>query len=294
MEKVMNYIDGKWVEPRSMDLLDVVNPATGELLARTPLCGKTEVAAAAQAAAAALPGWRRTPAQDRIQYLFKLKTLLEANLEEIGRTITLECGKTLEESKAEMRRAIENVEVACGIPMLSKGEIAEDIAPGVDEIMLRQPVGVCATIAPFNFPGMIPFWYLPYALACGNTYLIKPSEKVPLTMQLVFRLVEQLGLPDGVINLVNGAKEAVDGILEHACHPGGDLRRLDRHGQIHLPARRRGRKAGSGAGRGEEPGRDPAGRGHGDGGQDHGRFGLRLRRPALPGHLAGGHGRPGA
>ena len=165
--------------------------------------------------AQALPAWRRTPAQERIQYLFKLKTLLEANLAEIGRTITQESGKTLEEATGEMRRAIENVEVACGIPMLSKGEIAEDIAPGVDEILLRQPVGVCATIAPFNFPGMIPFWYLPYVLACGNTYLIKPSERVPLTMQLIMRLVEQLGLPKGVINLVNGAKAAVDGILEH-------------------------------------------------------------------------------
>ena len=215
MQKIMNYIGGEWVVPQGTEFFDVVNPATGELLARTPLCGKAEVEAAARAASEALPAWRRTPAQERIQYLFKLKTLLEANLDEIGRTITQECGKTLEEATGEMRRAIENVEVACGIPMLSKGEIVEDIAAGVDEILLRQPVGVCASIAPFNFPGMIPFWYLPYVLACGNTYLIKPSEKVPMTMQLVFRLVEQLGLPKGVINLVNGAKDAVDGILDH-------------------------------------------------------------------------------
>ena len=215
MQKIMNYIGGEWVEPQSTEFFEVVNPATGELLTRTPLCGSNEVAAAALAASAALPAWRRTPAQERIQYLFKLKALLEANLDEIGRTITLECGKTFEESNGEMRRAIENVEVACGIPMLSKGGIVEDIAPGMDEIMLRQPVGVCASIAPFNFPGMIPFWYLPYALACGNTYLIKPSEKVPLTMQLVFRLLEQLGLPKGVVNLVNGAKSAVDAILDH-------------------------------------------------------------------------------
>ena len=215
MQKIMNYIGGEWVEPQSTEFFEVVNPATGELLTRTPLCGSNEVAAAALAASAALPAWRRTPAQERIQYLFKLKALLEANLDEIGRTITLECGKTLEESNGEMRRGIEKVEVACGIPMLSKGGIVEDIAPGMDEIMLRQPVGVCASIAPFNFPGMIPFWYLPYALACGNTYLIKPSEKVPLTMQLVFRLLEQLGLPKGVVNLVNGAKSAVDAILDH-------------------------------------------------------------------------------
>jgi len=210
-----NYIDGTWVASKAAETVDVINPATGEVLWRTPLSTAAGVDAAAQAAAAALPAWRQTPAQDRIQYLFKLKALLESNLEEIGRTITMECGKTVEEAIGEMRRAIENVEVACGIPMMMKGEIAEDIAPGLDEIMLRQPVGVCATIAPFNFPGMIPFWYLPYALACGNTYVLKPSEKTPMTMQLIFTLIEQAGLPKGVVNLVNGAKEAVDSILDH-------------------------------------------------------------------------------
>ena len=215
MEEVLNYIDGKWIAPQAVDFVDVVNPGTGELLTRTPLCSKADVDQAAAAASVALPAWRNTPAQDRIQFLFKLKALLEANLDEIARIITMECGKTFDESRGEMVRAIENVEVACGIPMMMKGEIFEDIAPGVDEILLRQPVGVCATIAPFNFPGMIPFWYLPYALACGNTYLIKPSEKVPLTMQIIFRLVDQIGLPKGVVNLVNGSKIAVDAILDH-------------------------------------------------------------------------------
>jgi malonate-semialdehyde dehydrogenase (acetylating)/methylmalonate-semialdehyde dehydrogenase len=215
MKPILNYINGNWNQSDAAEFVEVINPATGELLAYTPLSGLVEVDAAAQAAAAALPAWRQVPAQDRVQYLFKLKTLLEANLEEISRTITMECGKTLEESRGELRRAIENVEVACGIPMLMKGESAEDIAPGVDELLLRQPVGVCATIAPFNFPAMIPFWYLPYSLACGNTYLVKPSEKVPLTMQLIFTLIEQLGLPKGVVNLVNGSKTAVDGILDH-------------------------------------------------------------------------------
>lgn len=212
---VPNYINGAWHEPRDVDYADVINPAIGEIIARVPLCGKAQVEQAALAAAAALPAWRQTPAQERIQYLFKLKILLEERLDEISRTITQECGKTYDESKAEMRRAIENVEIACGIPMMAKGEISEDIAPGIDEIMLRQPVGVCATIAPFNFPGMIPFWYLPYALACGNTYIIKPSEKVPLTMRLIFEIIDQLALPKGVINLVNGSKEAVDSILDH-------------------------------------------------------------------------------
>jgi malonate-semialdehyde dehydrogenase (acetylating)/methylmalonate-semialdehyde dehydrogenase len=215
MMKILNYINGEWIEPNVAKTNEVVNPATGELLAQTPVCGPGDVNAAAKAAAEALTAWRGTPAQERIQFLFKLRELMKFNLDEISRTITNECGKTFEESKAEMVRAIENVEIACGIPMMAKGEISEDIAPGIDEIMLRQPVGVCATICPFNFPGMIPFWYLPYAIACGNTYIIKPSEKVPMTMQFIFKLIEQIGLPKGVINMVNGAKEAVDAILDH-------------------------------------------------------------------------------
>jgi malonate-semialdehyde dehydrogenase (acetylating)/methylmalonate-semialdehyde dehydrogenase len=215
MNKILNYINGEWVEPKVSEYADVINPATGLVRARTPLSGAADVEAAAKAAADAFPAWRRTPAQDRVQYLFKMRDLLKSNLDEISRAITDESGKTYEESKAEMVRAIENVEVACGIPMMMKGEIAEDIAPGIDEIMLRQPVGVVATIAPFNFPGMIPFWYLPYALATGNTYIVKPSEKVPSTMQVIFRLIEQVGFPKGVINMVNGAKDAVDAILDH-------------------------------------------------------------------------------
>lgn len=213
--EILNYINGEWIEPSVKNYFDVVNPATGELMARAPLCGFDAVDAAARAAAASFPNWRRTPVQERVQYLFKLRDLLKANMDEIARTITDEAGKTFEESKAEMVRAIENVEVACGMPMMAKGEIVEDIAPGIDEIMIRQPVGVCATIAPFNFPGMIPFWYLPYALAAGNTYIVKPSEKVPMTMQFIFKLIEQAGFPKGVVNMVNGAKDAVDAILEH-------------------------------------------------------------------------------
>ena len=215
MKKILNYINGEWVEPKVSEYVDVINPATGAVVARTPVSGVADVEAAAKAAADAFPAWRRTPAQDRVQYLFKLRDLLKSNLDEISRAITDESGKTFDESKAEMVRAIENVEVACGIPMMMKGEISEDIAPGVDEIMLRQPIGVVATVAPFNFPGMIPFWYLPYALATGNTYILKPSEKVPGAMQVIFRLIEQVGFPKGVINMVNGAKESVDAILDH-------------------------------------------------------------------------------
>jgi len=213
--EILNYINNEWVKSDAREHLDVINPATGTVIAKTPLGNRAGVDAAAQAASDAFPEWRRTPVQDRVQYLFKLRDLLKANHDEIARTITEECGKTFEEAKAEMVRAIENVEVACGMPHMMKGELVEDIAPGIDELMIRQPLGVCATIAPFNFPGMIAFWYLPYAIAAGNTYIVKPSEKVPMTMQFIFKLIEQVGFPKGVVNLVNGAKEVVDGILEH-------------------------------------------------------------------------------
>ena len=210
-----NYINNDWTIPGNNELLDVTNPATADVLAKVPLSPAAEVDSAAQAAASALDDWRRTPPTERIQYLFKLKQALEDNLDDISRTITMECGKTLLEAKGEMRRAIENVEVACGIPTMMQGTNLEDIASGIDEFMIRQPVGVCAAIAPFNFPGMITFWFLPYAIACGNTYIVKPSEKVPITMQKVFRLLEQTGLPQGVVNLVNGASDTVNAIIDH-------------------------------------------------------------------------------
>ena len=215
MNILLNYINGKWQTSTTTEHLEVINPATTEILAKVPLSPASEVNQAAEAAAKAFTTWRRTPATQRVQHLFLLKYLLEEHLEDIARTITLECGKTLAESRGEMRRAIENVEVACGIPMMMQGSNLEDIARGIDEMMIRQPMGVCAAICPFNFPGMIPFWFLPYALACGNTYIIKPSEKVPLTMQKIFKLLEETGLPKGVVNLVNGAKSTVDAILEH-------------------------------------------------------------------------------
>src|ERR671932_2023412 len=212
---LLNYINGEWCASNATEFLDVVNPATTDVLTQVPLSVKDDVDAAAIAAAEAFTSWRRVPPTDRIQYLFKLKFLLEDHIEELSRTITLECGKTLAESKGEWQRAIENVEVACGIPMLMQGYNLEDVARGIDEIMIRQPVGVTAIIAPFNFPGMIPFWFMPYAIACGNTCIIKPSERVPLTLHKVFELLEKTGLPKGVVNLVNGAKTVVAAILEH-------------------------------------------------------------------------------
>jgi malonate-semialdehyde dehydrogenase (acetylating)/methylmalonate-semialdehyde dehydrogenase len=213
--KIKNFYNGEWRESTAVEFVNVVNPATQEVMGRTPLSPVSEVDAAAQAAAEALLDWRRMPVTERVQYLFTLKFLLEGQFEDISRLITMECGKTLDEARGEMRRAIENVEIACGMPILMQGYNNEDIARGIDEIMIRQPVGVAAAICPFNFPGMIPFWFMPYALACGNTYIVKPSERVSLSMQRIFQLIEQAGFPAGVVNLVNGAKSAVDGILDH-------------------------------------------------------------------------------
>ncbi len=215
LTRVPNFINGRWQDSTASDWQDVANPATGEVFARVPLSDSVEVGKAIDAAAAAYPMWRRTPPEDRIQPLFKLKALLEDHQEELARFITQENGKTLSEAKAELRRAIENVEVACGIPMMMQGYNLEDVARGIDESMIRQPLGVVAAITPFNFPGMIPFWFLPYAIACGNTFILKPSERVPLTMRRAFELLEQTGLPKGVVNLVNGGKAAVDSLIDH-------------------------------------------------------------------------------
>ena len=213
--RLRNFIGGEWRDSAATESVDVCNPATAEVLGRVPLSSAVEVDAAVRMANQAFSDWRRTPATERVQFLFKLKTLLQQHYEELARTITIECGKTLGEARGEVQRAIENVEVACGAPILLQGDFSEDIARGIDEFMIRQPLGVCACICPFNFPGMIPFWFMPYAIACGNAYLVKPSEKVPLTMQRVGELIEQTGLPKGVFNLVHGTHETVDAILDH-------------------------------------------------------------------------------
>jgi malonate-semialdehyde dehydrogenase (acetylating)/methylmalonate-semialdehyde dehydrogenase len=214
-ELIPNYVAGRWHTPSGRDALEVVNPATGDTLARVPLSSAEDVDTVVKGAAAAFDGWRRTPPTERIQYLFKFKQLLEEHFEDIARTITLEAGKTIGESRGELRRGIENVEVAAGIPSMMMGYNVEDIASGIDEIMIRQPLGVVAAIVPFNFPCMIPLWFLPYAIACGNCFVLKPSERVPLSMQKVVALLEKTGLPPGVVSLVNGSKEAVDALLDH-------------------------------------------------------------------------------
>ena len=213
--QLLNFVDGKWSRSAAGEYLDVINPATAQAMTTVPMSPGAEVDAAVQKAAAAFVDWRQTPSGERIQYLFKLKGLLDANREEIARIVTNECGKTYNESLGELQRGIENVEVACGIPILMQGTNNEDIARGIDEHMIRQPLGVVAAITPFNFPAMIPLWFLPYAVATGNCFILKPSEKVPMSSQKLFELIEQAGFPAGVLQLVNGGKETVDALLDH-------------------------------------------------------------------------------
>jgi len=209
-----NYVGGAWRASGATDHLSVTNPATAEVLTRVPVSTAADVDEAAQCAAEAASEWRRTPVTERVQPLFRLKQLLEANIEDLARTVTNECGKTYAEAVGELRRGIENVEVACGAPSLMQGYNNEDVARGIDEHMFRQPVGVVAAITPFNFPAMIPLWFLPYAVALGNCFILKPSEKVPITSARLFELLDQAGFPKGVVQLVHGAKETVDALLD--------------------------------------------------------------------------------
>ncbi len=215
VEQIVDFINGQWTDTRSASRLNVVNPALAKPIGEVMLTPKEVVAQAVEAAHKAYLEWRRVPVGERIQPLYRLKTLLEANIEDIARIITNECGKTYDEAIAEMRRGIENVEVAAGMPSLIQGYNNEDIASGIDEHMFRQPLGVAVAITPFNFPGMIPLWFLPYAVATGNAFILKPSEKVPMTSAKMFALIEQAGFPKGVLQLVNGNKEAVDALLDH-------------------------------------------------------------------------------
>jgi malonate-semialdehyde dehydrogenase (acetylating)/methylmalonate-semialdehyde dehydrogenase len=211
-----NYVAGAWTPASAAsDALDVTNPATGEVLARVPLSGTADLDAAVAAARAALPEWRAVSVIERARRLFALREGLNARSEDLARSVTSEMGKTIADARAEVARMVEMVEAACAIPTTMQGRILEDVARNVDCETIRQPVGVCAAIVPFNFPAMVPFWFLPFAIGCGNTFILKPSEQVPLTQQIAFEVIDGLGLPPGVVNLVNGGREIVEGILDH-------------------------------------------------------------------------------
>lgn len=213
--KILDYVNGDWTDAKSADLLSVINPASASTIAEVVMTPKEAVGEAVDAGQKAFREWRTTPVLERIQYMFKLKMLLDEHIDEIAAIITNECGKTFNESVGELRRGIENVEVACGMPSMIQGYNNEDIARGIDEHMFRQPLGVVAAITPFNFPGMIPLWFLPYAVATGNCFILKPSERVPMTTAKLFELIHEAGFPPGVIQLVNGGKDTVNAILDH-------------------------------------------------------------------------------
>jgi malonate-semialdehyde dehydrogenase (acetylating)/methylmalonate-semialdehyde dehydrogenase len=212
-ETCKNYVAGEWVGSSSGQFRQVLNPATAEVLAEVPMSTEEEVDAAIAAANGAFEEWRRTPAVSRATYLFRLRGRLEDEFEALARTITLEHGKSLDESRGEIRRAIQMVEMASGIPSLMQGYNSEDIAPGIDEHAVIQPLGAFACLAPFNFPAMVPYWFLPFAVATGNTYIVKPSPIVPLSMARTFEILDELDLPPGVVNLVNGGEEAATALI---------------------------------------------------------------------------------
>lgn len=208
-------VGGDWVESSATEFGDVYNPSTGEVIARVPMGGMSDVDKAVQAAQKAYEEWKEVPVVERARVMFKFKNLLDANYEEIARTVTREHGKTLPEARASVQRAIEVVEFSCGIPSLMMGESMENIARNVDCETIRHPIGVCAGITPFNFPAMVPLWMYPIAITCGNSFVLKPSEKVPLTSLFIAELLIKAGLPKGVFNVVHGGKDCVNAILEH-------------------------------------------------------------------------------
>ena len=213
--EVRNFVGGRWEEGNGRETEPVYNPATGEVIAETPLSTADDLDRAVKAAEAAFEGWSATPVTQRVQVLFRYKMLLEEHFEELRDLVTLENGKDAKDAGGEVRRGIEVVEFACGMPSLMMGETVRDVARGVDNVSYRYPLGVVAAIAPFNFPAMIPLWTLPIAIGAGNTYILKPSERTPLASQRLVELLAEAGLPDGVVNIVNGAKDAVTAILEH-------------------------------------------------------------------------------
>ena len=219
MTNLTHWINGKHVEGTSGRFSDVYNPATGEVASQVPLASTAELNAAVDAAKAAFPDWAATPPLTRARVMFKYKTLIEDNADRLAAVITAEHGKVLSDAGGSLTRGLEVVEFACGIPQLLKGEYTEQVGSGIDAWTTRQPLGVCAGITPFNFPAMVPMWMYPMAIACGNTFILKPSEKDPSCALLLAELATEAGLPDGVLNVINGDKEAVDAILDHPDIP---------------------------------------------------------------------------
>ena len=220
MRELKNYVNGKWVEPKNNGFINVENPSTGEILAKSPLSTTEEVNQAIEAAGQAYKIWSKLPVARRVEPLYKLATLLRENEENVSRVLVAEMGKSLPDARAEMKRIFENVEVACGMPVLQQGDKLIGASFGIDGEVIKLPIGVFAMIAPFNFPAMVPFWFLPYALATGNTYVVKASKQVPMTMQLITEYIDKCGFPPGVFSLVNGDRVVADAFMSHPAVKG--------------------------------------------------------------------------
>src|SRR3989338_4629272 len=212
---VKNYINGSWIPSIGTETVDIINPANKKIIGKCPLGTSQDADGGVKAAKEAFKTWREVPVIDKVQILFRLKTLLEKNFEDLSRICTQENGKILAESRGDVRRGIQMIEMACGMPTLLMGKSLEDIASGIDCHAIKRPLGVFAAVTPFNFPSMVPFWFWPFAVAAGNTFVLKPSERVPLTQIMIFKLIEEAGMPKGVLNLVNGSKEIVNALCTH-------------------------------------------------------------------------------
>jgi malonate-semialdehyde dehydrogenase (acetylating)/methylmalonate-semialdehyde dehydrogenase len=215
VQDVAFLVNGTWEKPQNARMHPVTNPATGAVIAHVPYATEADVDRVVRAAHAAYAGWRDTPVVDRVQVLYRYKNLLEAHAEEVARTLTTENGKTIEDARMEVRRGVQMVEFACGAPTLMMGDSLNDVSRGIDSKTIREPLGVCVGITPFNFPAMVPMWMFPFAIACGNTFVLKPSEKVPMTPSLTSKLLQEAGVPAGVFNIIHGDKVAVDALLHH-------------------------------------------------------------------------------
>ena len=223
VRKLKNYVDGKWVDPEGASYIDVENPSTGEVIAQVPLTSREETNRAIEAAHKAYLSWKNVPVARRVKYLFKLLDLLEENEEKISRILVEEMGKSIPDARAEMKRVFENVEVACGMPVLQQGDKMIGASFDMDGEVIRLPMGVFTMIAPFNFPAMVPFWFLPYAVATGNCFVVKASKQVPCTMNFITELIDQTGLPPGVFTLLNGDKTVANAYMEHPLVQGVSL-----------------------------------------------------------------------
>ncbi|MBN1222411.1 MAG: CoA-acylating methylmalonate-semialdehyde dehydrogenase [Candidatus Aminicenantes bacterium] len=220
IKKLQNYIDGEWIDSLTKDFVEIRNPARDTLLCLAPMSVQSEVGAAVRAAQKSFADWKNTPPVSRARYLLRLIALLEDNFDELSVVQTKEHGKTIDESRGETRRGIEMVEVAAGIPSLMQGTNLEDVASGMDECLINEPMGVFGGIAPFNFPFMVPLWFIPFAIACGNTFVLKPSPRTPMSQVELFRLMDEAGIPPGVVNLVHGGAETADALIEHPLIQG--------------------------------------------------------------------------